>query len=528
MLLEHLSSLDQHEQRPDRVIVVGAGAVGVHLAVRLAKAGRQVLLLESGNRMIDAFPASTYEVVGRRHDGIGVGRTVALGGTTNLWGGQLVEFMPVDLEGRDWLPGSRWPVRFDELAPYYPPTYEALGIEPEMQTDDAVWKGIKKPPPEFVDGVEVFLTRWLKIPNVASHFVNEVETNPNLLVVLQTTAVGFHTNGPRISAIDVVDRAGERRTLEAGAVVLAAGTIENARLLLHAAADDSRDCPWRENDNIGRLFQDHLGGRLAYIKPRRAKAFRDAFCTVVLAGQKFQPKVRLRNEVLEKEPLLNCQAMIAFESSVSENLVFLKQFVKAAVYSRKVGSITDLVKNVFACSRHMVPLMWQYIVEHRILIPSGSRISLILQSEVEPQHESRIRIDPSGRDRYGLPKVLLDWRVSGRELQDVLAFTRRVEHALQDADLADLELVPELAAENPAFLDKLRDTNHQAGGCVMGASAEDGVVDADLRVFGTENLHVLGACVFRTCSNANTTFTAMAFATRLAEHLGDRDGHGAG
>lgn len=521
MLLAQLSSLDQHTLAPDCVVVIGAGAVGIHLAVQLTRRGRQVVLIESGSRVIDSFPSSTFEVVGRKHDGIGIGRSVALGGTTNLWGGQLVEFMPVDFEGRDWLPESRWPIQYSELAAYYPGTYEALGIESLWHHDNAVWAGIRKHPPELTDGVEVFITRWLKIPNIASYFESEIESNPKLLVVTGCTAIGFEAEQGRMTGVHVVDKERVQRVVRGGDVVLAAGTIENARLLLHAAADQSWECPWRDNDNIGRRFQDHLGGRLALISPRNAKAFYDVFCTIVLNGHKFAPKVRLRNKVLAQEPLLNCQAHVTFESSIRENLVFLKQFLKAALYSRKIGSLTDLARNVIACSRHMIPLMWKFIVEHRILIPSGSRIALTLQAEVEPLHESRIKIDPNIRDQYGLPKVLLDWRLSGRELPDILAFTRRVQQALQQAGLADLEIEPKLAAQDPGFLDTLRDTNHQAGGCVMGQSSADGVVDRDLRVFGTENLYIAGASVFRTCSNANTTFTAMTFATRLAEHLGD-------
>jgi len=528
VLLKTPASLDCQSLDPNCVVIVGAGAVGMHLAAQVALRGRQVVLLESGGRMIDSFPAETFEVVGRKHDGIGIGRSVALGGTTNLWGGQLVEFMPSDLEGRDWLPRSRWPIRYEELAPYYAQTYEALGVEAEFQRDDAVWDGIRKPPPRLTHGVEVFLTRWLSTPNIATYYRREIDANPNLIVVLDAKSVGFDGAEGQLTGVRVVDKTGNRRVVPGRDIVLAAGTIENARLLLHTAADSSWDCPWRDNDSVGRWFQDHLGGNLARIRPRNAKAFYDVFCTVVLRGQKFQPKVRLLDSVLQSEPRLNCQAMIVFENSIRENLVFLKQFVKAAIYSRKIGSLTELLRNVLACSRHMIPLMWKFIVEHRVLIPSGSRISLAVQAEVEPLRESRIKIDPSARDQFGLPKVVLDWKLSGRELSDMLAFARRVESAFQEADLADLELVPKLAAENPAFLDMLRDTNHQSGGCVMGESAADGVVDRDLRVFGADNLYAAGACVFRTCSNANSTFTAMALATRLADHLVACHHHAAG
>jgi choline dehydrogenase-like flavoprotein len=525
MLVDDPAGLSTIALDPDCVVVIGAGAVGIHLAVQLAQRGRQVVVLESGSHTLRSFSHETFEVIGRKHEGIRIGRSVALGGTSNLWGGQLVEFLPIDLEGRDWLPGSRWPVRFAELAPYYAETYESLGFDRHAQQDDAVWAEIGKSKPELGNGIELFLTRWMKVPNLATHYRREIEANAKLVVVLGATAVGFQARGGRISGVDVVDEKGARHVVRGGDFVLGAGTIENARLLLHAADDSGWECPWHGNENIGRFFFDHLGGRIAYLKPRDAKAFYAAFCTIVLKGHKFQPRVRLVNGLLELEPLLNTQATIAFESSIKENLVYLKQFVKAAVLSRKIGSIREFARNAVACWRHMIPLMWKYIVEHRILIPSGSRIALTIQAEVEPMRESRITIDPSFRDRYGLPKVVLDWQLSGREIGGILNFAQRVQQALEDAGLADVEMDPALAAGDASFLDKLHDTNHHAGGCPMGDSREDGVVDRNLRVFDTENLYATGACVFRTCSNANSTFTAMAFATRLADHLaGSSDG----
>ena len=53
----------------------------------------------------------------------------------------------------------------------------------------------------------------------------------------------------------------------------------------------------------------------------------------------------------------------------------------------------------------------------------------------------------------------------------------------------------------------------------MAKSADDGVVDKDLRVFGTDNLHVLGAVAFPSGSYANPTLTALALAMRLATIL---------
>jgi choline dehydrogenase-like flavoprotein len=72
---------------------------------------------------------------------------------------------------------------------------------------------------------------------------------------------------------------------------------------------------------------------------------------------------------------------------------------------------------------------------------------------------------------------------------------------------------------DPSFMATVKDTYHQAGGTVMGTSEREAVVDRDLKVFGTANLYVGGASTFRTVSNANTTFTALAFTTRMIEHI---------
>jgi len=94
---------------PGRIVVIGAGAVGIYAAAQLADRGHEVVLLEAGQPSLGNFDGDSYASIGRPHSGIRIGRSRAVGGTTNLWGGQLVEFQPIDFEGRSWLPGSRWP-----------------------------------------------------------------------------------------------------------------------------------------------------------------------------------------------------------------------------------------------------------------------------------------------------------------------------------------------------------------------------------------------------------------------------------
>jgi choline dehydrogenase-like flavoprotein len=500
-------------------IIIGSGAIGLYAGSELSKRGKRVLVIESGEAHLGGFAAESYDSVGRPHDGVSVGRSRSLGGTTNLWGGQLVEFQPIDFNGRDWLPGSAWPVKYEQIAPFYCKAYENLGLPRETHSDDAVWKSVSAERPAIGDEFEVFLTRWLKIPSFALMFAKQCESSETFSVLTGYTAVGFEGSGERITGVRVVDPAGNRRTISGGTFILAAGTIENSRLLLSAATDESWPCPWRQNRNIGKYFLDHLGCKAATVKPVDSRKFFDTFSTIWRNGQKYQPKFRLRNEILARDCILSVQGLFGFESSVSENLVYLKQFVKAAVYSRKFDNLGDVIKNVSACSKYLLPLMWRYVRDHRVFVPSASKISLLIQSEQAPVAESCIRLDPSVTDAYGLPRAILDWRVGGNEQSSIAEFTRRADTALQRAGLAKLEIDPALQAMDPAFMANAKDTYHQAGGTVMGDSERDGVVDRNLKLFGTENFYIGGASTFRTVSNANTTFTALAFTTRLIEHL---------
>jgi len=513
--------IDEAEaSNPDRVVIIGGGTLGLYAAHELVRSGRSVLVIESGSESLGNFDPKTYDSIGKNHEGIRIGRSKSLGGTSNLWGGQLVEFQPVDFEGREWLPDSKWPVTYEEVAAYHRQTYENLGIGPEFQNDSTVLKQADIPDPEFGNGMELFLTRWLKVPSMAVAYAEEIKSSEHLKVLLEHSVNGFEFSGGAITGVHIVrTKGGGQQILRGRNFILACGTFEISRLLLHVASSDSQCCPWKNNKNIGLYFQDHLIGRVASLEIHDRKRFFNTFSTIVRSGHKFQPKVRLKDQTLRSERILNLYGMMAFESSVSENLVYLKQFLKAAIFSRKIDEIGDLFPNLLACWKHLLPLMWKYVVANRVFVPSTSKVSLHIQSEQPAMPESRISIDPLVRDHLGMPKVILDWRVGSEELSSVREFTRRADLALMESGMAKLLVDEALVNGDPLFIDTLRDNYHQVGGARMGFSEKDGVVDKDLRVFGTDNLYVVGASTFRTSGNANTTFTAMTFVSRLVDKL---------
>jgi choline dehydrogenase-like flavoprotein len=61
--------------------------------------------------------------------------------------------------------------------------------------------------------------------------------------------------------------------------------------------------------------------------------------------------------------------------------------------------------------------------------------------------------------------------------------------------------------------------DHLMGGCVMGDSPEDSVVDANLNAFGHPNLFICDASVFPSSAGSQPSQTIIALASRLGDHL---------
>ena len=121
---------------------------------------------------------------------------------------------------------------------------------------------------------------------------------------------------------------------------------------------------------------------------------------------------------------------------------------------------------------------------------------------------------PSNRVTLGEPDAL------GLAVPNVhLDITGRDARTLGEARRVVDEVSAAYADGEREQMDELRFRMHPSGTCRMATAAEDGVVDANCKVFGVENLFVSGACVFPTSGTANPTLTVVALTLRLADHL---------
>jgi len=134
------------------VLIVGAGAAGASVALRLARAGLGVVCLERGGWMApESGPAASSDWerqrLGRWHPNPNVRRhawdfpiddaacpirplvTNAVGGSTVMWSCHQPRFHPSDFRVRT-LDGvaDDWPLDYDELAPYYAENERLMGV----------------------------------------------------------------------------------------------------------------------------------------------------------------------------------------------------------------------------------------------------------------------------------------------------------------------------------------------------------------------------------------------------------------
>lgn len=540
-MISDLDSGALGERLHGHVCVVGGGAVGLSLAVSLAEAGVDTLLLEAGGPTLETQSHELQQgsSVGHPFQSIGVGRYRVLGGSTLYWGGQVAPFDGFVTGERPWVEQAGWPVPAAELATYFDRAYRLLGLGDAELDDEAVWQRIAPPGVDLGPGLQMVMTRWLKTRNLARLFAAPLKAHPRLRVVTHANVTALRLGEDRraVRSVQVRSLNGKTAEVEARHFVLCNGTLEVVRTLLHPLADSS-PAPWHGSRHLGAPLVDHLDCVAGTVDVRDYERFHQMFDSLYLGPHRYYPKLRLSPQAQRTEGLVDIAAQFAYRTRFSEHLEHLKMFLRSIKDGGVPVSVGDAeAGDAYAASQHKasvslralprhlaavvgtsLPLAVRYFKDRRSFKPRDAEVSLTLFCEQLPTARSRVRLGDQV-DALGLRRLQVDWQIDGREMTTMRRFSLLMHEVLSSQGIAGIRLDPRLLALDPSFLSEIHDSIHQMGTTRMSSDPAEGFVDPDLRVHGIANLHIAGAAVFPSTGFANPTFTAIALALRLSDHL---------
>jgi choline dehydrogenase-like flavoprotein len=405
------------------IIIVGSGMGGATLAAGLAPTGLKVLILERGQRLVDSAEArDPVAIFARGHfrpaetwltpEGVrfNPGNYACVGGNSKFYGAVMLRYRASDFAPVRHIGGTTpgWPFDYDTLAPWYdraealysvrgdpghdpteppraaPYPHPPVPHEPAIADLDRRLRGAGLHPSPLPLALD--LDRWLaRAPTPWDAFPDttggklDAETaaldlalrHPNVRLQTGVRVERLEVTGDRVTGLSTsAGRFGAPR------VVLAAGAVHTAALLLRSATESHPRGLANRSDQVGRNFMNHNASALLALSPRRNRSV-------------YQKTLQINDWYLtggpEGEPLGNVQ---------------LLGRVSAPILAAQSGLPRPIAK---------------LIADHAI--------DFYVMSEDLPQSESRVTL--RGED------IVLDWRRSNWEAH--LALVSRLKRALRRA-----------------------------------------------------------------------------------------------
>ena len=503
------------------ICIVGAGAAGLTLANTLARQGWRVTIVEGGTSdSVSGFTDLTeVQVVGTPHRGVTEGRFRGWGGSTTRWGGQLWAWEPHEFAPREHLGLGGWPISAQEVLPRTAEAFRLLGLRGGALTrDEALSLGVQ---PVGLSADEFFLKFSTSLPwrkrNLGRTVGAKLRRQTTAKVYFDTTATRVITNraGTHATGVHIRGNDGSETLLPADLVVIAAGAIETARILL---GTEEAFCEARGRWSwLGRGFMDHLSVRTARLRPRDTRDFQRRFAPVFAHGAQHMPRIVLRERLLETQKLLGCYGHWEVRSPAGSTFSLLRGKLRGFQSGRMRLSASD-ARQLAASLRGLSRLAVGAVVDHRRYFEENADIYLRVDTEQQPDPESQI-IPVGGYDSLGLPRVALDWRVSPLDRRTVTRAAALLRAELERLDIGSFEAHVDPFDPTVPWGDLKGDSFHMMGGTRMAAHEEGGVVDTHGRVFGIDNLFVASTSQYPTGGMANPTLLLICLTLRLADYL---------
>ena len=488
--------LDRKERAYD-VCIIGSGPSGVCFGLELLYSGLTVCTVAGGDLNERNYYTQLKSVECPELEIKDDSRVRAFGGSSTVWSGFITPLDAIDLTARPAIhPG--WPREANVAAvinerghrynlPQFPLfDADSLSLDPWPAFTQLTKKifFVQKPPLNFARKFQYAFAR--------SGF--------DLVLGAVVTGLDTESTGDGRSATFATLRSSSGRTgkVAARVFVLAAGCIENVRLLWNSK-DDTGTALGNDHDQLGRRFMNHPKGYVGEVCFDHPLDLTHP--VFQLDRGHFRGYVGFRLKVPQQDGSLNCCLRLE-PLYATRNL---RAAAKSAIRLRPRQAMRSswlALKDLWGLTRAFkLPLRWG-------TVPSA-RVRCFLEMEPSPSNRITLsdRLDP-----LGVPIPIVKYSVSERALNSVTALLTRFSGELNTLGIGKFAPYASPLSDSLTW-----DAAHHLGGTSMGPDPRTSVVNHELRLHGVDNVYLAGGSTFPTGGNANPTLTMIGLSLKLAD-----------
>ena len=498
------------------LLIVGCGAGGGVLAQRLARRGWRVVVLEEGpfwdpDRDWVSDEAGSHALYWTRKRIIGGGDPVEMGknnsgrgvgGSMTHFAGYAPRFHPSDFETftRDGV-GVDWPISYWDLKEHYEELERELPVagqhwpwgdphgyphspHPVGGAAECGWRGaracgieMRVGPVAIANGqfgnrphciYRGFCLEGCKVNAKASplvtHVPDAIEHGAEIRADSMAVRVELDESSGLVTGVTYIHQ-GQERFQRAAAVAVAGYSIETPRLLLNSTSARFPNGLANNNDQVGRYLMVQGASQLAARFPELLRQYK-------------APPPEISSEQF-------------YETDESRG--FARGFSIQTVSPLPIGWAEHVI-----AEGHWGEDLRRHMRDYNHWAVLGMLCELL------PRAENRVTLADEPDD-FGMPVARVDYTQCDNDRANI-AYAKRVLRQIWE----------NAGAEEIFAIDRYA---HLVGGCRMGFTPEDSVVNSDQRAWEVPNLFIADGSVCPTQGSANPALTIMALASRLAERL---------
>ncbi len=496
-----------------RVCIIGSGVGGGTLAKKLAEKNREFIIIEAGEMR------GNSEIIQKDHAGrdfkMETTTSIQLGGTTNLWHGVLSPLDEIDFQKRSWIPYSGWPINPDDLEPFYKEASSLFGV-PDYANyeEDNLPEELKNKLGElsFDRGylVNKIFQQHLPPLNFRDVIHDLVKKSDRMHCFYNAAALELvpGINGGKITKLVVANKNGRKIDIYSDIFICCTGALETPRLLLNSRSVAENGIG-NKHGNVGRFLMDHPMGNLCQIKfkrPGKAQIYSDI---KYMKNIKIKSGLELSEDYQKSMKLPNHNFF--FRPSFVEGIDNETEKIKLSLLAIKGGGVT--VSDLFKVLTNLNVI--RQILTYKLTLNVRYKFAdLFFVTEQIPNPDSRVTLSDK-KDKFGYPVARINWQLVP---EDILSIKKWFD-LLHSTLISENDYTFTHSTEDFDWDNILTTAIHHVGTARMSSTEREGVVDSNMKVYGTTNLYVSDGSVFTTSGNVNSSLTISALSCKLASHL---------